>query len=105
MSALLRGAGYEIQAVASAEDALELLRSEWKILPAVALVDLNLPGMDGLELIAQLRKRDAGLFAVLITAHDSAALRGQIQQKHLGYLRKPINFEHLLHLIEERFSS
>lgn len=103
MYALLRGAGYETRAFASAEDALERLQSDRENLPSVALVDLNLPGMDGLELISRLRERDAGLFVVLITANDSPSLRGQIQQKHLGYLRKPINFEHLLHLIQERF--
>jgi two-component system, NtrC family, response regulator AtoC len=103
LSHLLRACGYETRVAASAEDALRLLRSAEHLMPTVALVDFNLPGMDGLELIARLHQLDAKVFAILITANDSAALWDQIDRQQMNYLRKPIDFDYLLHLIREHF--
>jgi DNA-binding NtrC family response regulator len=103
LSQLLRTCGYETRVAASAEDALRLLRSVGHAMPAVALVDFNLPGMDGLELIGRLHERDKKVFAILITANESAALLDQINRQQAGYLRKPINFDCLLHLIRDHF--
>jgi two-component system, chemotaxis family, chemotaxis protein CheY len=103
LSQLLRASGYETRVAESAEDALRLLRLGEHLTPAVALVDFNLPGMDGLELISQLQRVDGKVFAILITANDFPDLREQIDQRQLGYLRKPINFDCLLHLIRDHF--
>ena len=97
---MLRTAGYETNAAESAEDALKLIATG--LFPAVALVDLNLPGMDGLELIARLRARDHEVFSILITANDSQYVRSNLLAGSVDYMRKPINFGHLLQLIQER---
>jgi CheY-like chemotaxis protein len=100
LSSLLRTAGYERRAAESAEEALQMVDAER--LPAVVLVDLNLPGMDGLELIARLRSLDDDIFAILITANDSPYVRSHLLAGRVDYLRKPINFGHLLQLIQDR---
>jgi DNA-binding NtrC family response regulator len=55
--------------------------------------------MNGLELIAHLRKRDPGIHAVLVTAQDSDSLRSLLQHEGIGYIRKPIEFDRLLHQV------
>jgi CheY-like chemotaxis protein len=100
LTSLLRTAGYDIRAAESAEEALQLVATG--SFPTIALVDLNLPGMDGLELIARLRALDTGVFAILITANDSQYVRSHLLTGCVDYLRKPINFEHLLQIIHDR---
>jgi two-component system C4-dicarboxylate transport response regulator DctD len=97
MAALLRSAGYKIRAVATAEEALRGLIANG--LPAIVIVDLNLPGMDGMELITQIQHLDPDVSIVLTTANDSATLQIQIQKQGLGYLRKPIDFGQLLQIL------
>jgi len=94
MTALLSSVGYEIHAVESAEEALGVLAAEEP--PAIAIVDLNLPGMDGLELIAHLKRMNPEIHAVLTTAYDSGALQSDVRRLGVGYLRKPISFDKLL---------
>lgn len=57
-----------LAAVESAEEALELLGSER---PDLAVVDLNLPGMHGLELVAELERRVPGVPVVVLSSHSS----------------------------------
>lgn len=66
----LVGAGFEVRAVASAEQALEVLRNS---LYAASLVDWNLPGMSGLAFVRQLRQeeRTARMAVILVTARDA----------------------------------
>jgi DNA-binding NarL/FixJ family response regulator len=53
----------------SAEDALELLEDG---LPDIALVDLDLPGMNGLELTAEIRRLNPGLPVLVLSSHPVA---------------------------------
>ena len=60
------------------------------------LLDLNLPGVDGLEILRQFRKSDTSTPVLILSA------RGQIQDKVEGldlgandYLTKPFHFEEL----------
>src|ERR1700733_3338967 len=59
---LLNSIGYDAAGAASGEEALKMKRA---LSPTVVLVDFNLPGMDGLEFIAQMRKLDREFFSVL----------------------------------------
>lgn len=57
-----------LAAVETAEEALELLGKER---PDLAVVDLNLPGMHGLELVAELERRVPGVPVVVLSSHSS----------------------------------
>jgi len=88
---LLTSEGYDVRVAANAEEALLLLGG---FRPRLILMDLQLPGMDGLALTRQL-KADPVNRHVLILALTSYAMKGD-EEKALeagcdGYVAKPIN--------------
>jgi two-component system cell cycle response regulator DivK len=88
---LLRSAGWVVHTAESAEQAIDLLAS---IQFSLALVDIQLPGMDGLELTRRIRNTPAcsGLPVVALTAY---AMRGDEERMLAagcdGYIAKPID--------------
>ena len=86
--------GYQTRAVASAEEALSALNDV--TLPSIALIDLDLPGMSGLDLISLLGHRQPTVYPVLITATDPDTLTSRLGARDVTYLRKPLDFEKLL---------
>jgi CheY-like chemotaxis protein len=98
MSAL----GYKTEAAASAEEALDAVESGAH--PDIALVDLDLPGMNGLDFIGRLTERDPAVFPVLITAANGDRLNSLLANRGVAYLRKPLDFNRLLSLLEEQMT-
>ena len=83
--------GHAISQAADANEALVLLRT---LQPDLVLMDIALPGMDGLELTRQLKATDA--FAdVPIVALSAFAMKGDQEKAFAagcdGYITKPIN--------------
>jgi CheY-like chemotaxis protein len=92
---LLTARGYEIRTAASADEAIAVL-AQWK--PRLILMDIQLPGMDGLTLTRQL-KADPATRDIAIVAATAYAMKGD-QQRALaagcnGYLTKPIDTRQL----------
>jgi len=90
--------GFAYQAVGSAEEALEAVAGD-----AFSLVvsDVNMPGMDGHQLLAQLRRHQPQLPVLLMTAH--AAVERAVEAMRQGavdYLVKPFEPKALLSLVE-----
>jgi CheY-like chemotaxis protein len=97
LTQLLKASGYATDSVASGEDALRSLES--RPAPRVALVDLDLPGMDGMELIDRLGERDPATIPVLVTATDEESLAAAVRDRRVLYVRKPVDFNGLLRLL------
>src|ERR1035438_4821556 len=90
-AAVLRGEGFRVQLASNAEQALMMLRSS---LPALMLVDIQLPGMDGLELTRQVRQdpRTRDIVVVALTAHVRAGAEQQAFEAGCdGFIAKPID--------------
>ncbi|MBM7397053.1 two-component system response regulator FlrC [Pseudomonas sp. M5] len=90
--------GFAYRAVGSAEEALEAVQSD-----AYSLVisDVNMPGMDGHQLLAHLRRQHPQLPVLLMTAH--AAVERAVEAMRQGavdYLVKPFEPKALLSLVE-----
>jgi len=99
LALLLRACGYKTVAAESAEEALRLLALDDR--PDFALVDVDLPGMSGLELAERLEETRPGTFTVLITAAEGDRIRNFVRDHPVAYLRKPLDFDHLLGLMSD----
>ena len=65
------------------------------------LTDLSMPGMDGLELMAQIGTRDATLPVILLTAHGSERVAvAAMKQGAYDYLAKPFDIDEVALVIE-----
>src|SRR5512147_147821 len=88
LSLILQKEHYRVETVANAEDALTCLRlHEYDLL----FLDLNLPGMSGVDLLVEVHRQFPRMPVLILTAH--AALESAIQAVRLGardYLIKPV---------------
>jgi CheY-like chemotaxis protein len=100
VSFLLRSRGYEVRTAVSAGEALAVLEG---FQPRLILMDVQLPGMDGLELTRQLKAstRFCDIPVVAVTAY---AMKGdEIRAREAGcdgYVTKPIDTRALPELVE-----
>jgi len=93
---LLRVKGYETLEASSGEHAVELALAE---IPDLVLMDLQLPGIDGVEALRRLRA-DERTSALRVLALTAQAMEGD-SERFLdagfdGYLSKPVNIAELL---------
>jgi CheY-like chemotaxis protein len=99
LTLLLTACGYRAVAAGSAEEALSMLASDGA--PDFALVDVDLPGMSGLELAEQIEEQSPRVFTVLITAAEGERITSFMRDHAVAYLRKPLDFDDLLGLLNE----
>jgi len=92
--AFMLGEVGDIDVVGQAGDAHEALQVAEREEPEVAFVDLRMPGPDGIALAEALRRRHPELQIIVVTAHDTAALRA-FEAQVLDYLLKPARLERL----------
>ena len=91
MEAILGAEGYAVKRAVDAEEALQMVRN-WQ--PRLILMDIQLPGIDGLELTRRL-KGDPSYQTTAIVALTAYAMKGD-EEKALaagcdGYIAKPVD--------------
>lgn len=93
---LLNNSGYEILQAEDAEEGIRLARAQ---LPDLILMDVQLPGMDGLEATRQL-KADVATRHIKILALTAFAMTGDREKIEAagcdGYISKPIHYQDFL---------
>ena len=104
LARLIRSLGLGVQVFGSAEEFLEADRSRE---PDCLILDIRMPGMNGLELHRQLSAADRDLPVIFITAHGSDA---EVRARAIGagavdYLLKPLKEEEVLKAIETALRS
>jgi len=91
---LVRSAGFRVETFGSAEDFLErgdLDRT------ACAILDMKLPGMNGLDLQQRLITRPTPIPIVFVSAHDEAVVQANaLRAGALAFLKKPFDNSTLL---------
>ncbi len=92
--------GAEIELVGEAADGTAAVRLVEEVQPDVVLLDIRMPGMDGLEALEQMRASSPQVAVVILTTYneDAFLLRG-LQAGACGYLLKDCPLETLLHAI------
>lgn len=101
ISALL-GSGDEVAVSAlaqSGDEAIEIFRENC---PDIALLDLSMPGRDGLDVLRQLREEFPGLKVIMLTVHDDfASIQDCMNAGAQGYVLKINGKDELLRAISE----
>ena len=91
LSGVLREDGYQVEAVASGEECLQLLQQQ----PVdLVLLDVWLDGVDGLEVLRRVRESDTGPMVVMISGHGN--IETAVRATKLGafeFLEKPLSLE------------
>jgi DNA-binding response OmpR family regulator len=96
-SVLRRGLSYEGYTVVIAADGPAGLAAARQTPPDLVVLDIMMPGIDGLEVLRRLRAADTTLPVLMLTARDTSA--DQVQGLETGaddYMVKPFSFEVLL---------
>jgi two-component system cell cycle response regulator DivK len=98
---LLQGQGYAVRTATDAEDALRQLAT---FTPRLILMDVQLPGIDGLNLTRRL-KADVVTKDIVILALTANAMKGDEEKARAagcdGYIAKPIHIESLSQMVAE----
>ena len=98
MEQLLKAEGYTVD---SAEDGLAALAIASERPPDAVVTDLDMPRMNGMELLEKLREQDAGLPVIVVTSlHDMTAAIQAMRAGAEDYLTKPVDFDALSLTIE-----
>ena len=91
----------EVDVVAEAANGLEALAMAGQLQPAVVLMDLQMPEMDGIQATARMRDRHPEIpVLVLTTFDDDANLFGALRAGAAGYLLKDVSSETLVAAIQ-----
>jgi two-component system, chemotaxis family, CheB/CheR fusion protein len=101
MARLLKLAGHDVRVAHNGFDALGEARKQR---PEVIILDIGLPGMDGYELAAQLRREECGKDAVLIAVSGYGDEQARSRSREAGcdhHLVKPVDTEAILSLIQQ----
>ncbi|MBU0937801.1 MAG: sigma-54 dependent transcriptional regulator [Gammaproteobacteria bacterium] len=86
--------GFEVQLFSRAEDCLAHLPRDF---PGVILSDVRMPGLSGLELLAEVQRRDADLPVILLTGHGDVPMAVEaMRDGAYDFLEKPFSPDALL---------
>lgn len=99
----LGGEGYKVVLAKSGEEGVELVK---KSSPELALIDIELPGMDGIEVLKKIKEMNSNIQAIMITAYGSVelALKSVRNGAH-DFIEKPFELDGLVMRVEKALES
>ncbi len=96
---LLEAADYEVAAFSSANDLLDAVSPE---LNATLLMDVRMPGMDGLEAQAELKRRGVNMPVIIFTGHGDVPMAVRAMRAGAAdFIEKPFSEENLLESVRQ----
>ena len=94
MKRLVRSLGMEADAFTSGREFIELIETMPSFQPDCVVLDVQMPGMNGLEVQERLANSGNRLPVIFITAHDEAGVRDRaLAAGAVAFLRKPFDDE------------
>ena len=101
VGAVLRDEGWDVAEAPSAEDALDLLSGAR---PDVILLDMRMPGMDGLEALGAIRAKSPGVPVVMLTAFGTVGSAVDAMKRGaFDYLTKPADNDELVAVLGKAY--
>ncbi len=95
----LKKQGYEVVTAGTGEDALRIVRDDQ---PDLLLLDIQLPGISGLEVLEKVKEIDDEIIVIMVTAHGG--LETAVNAMRLGaydYINKPFNLDEMAIVIKK----
>ena len=89
--------GYAVETAADGAEALEAVRRRR---PALVLLDIEMPGMDGVAALRGIHAIDPKIPVIMVTGNESTRIAGEvIKDGAFSYLPKPVKIQYLDHLV------
>lgn len=102
MDFLLSNAGYDVRRWDSAET---FLKGADKMVPACAMIDIRMPGMDGLTLQKEMKAQGFNFPVIILTGHGEIGMAVQAMQAGaIDFLPKPADRQSLLDSVKSAFA-
>ncbi len=99
---MLKTSGYQVKAYVSGVD---LMKEARELAPGCILLDVRMPGMDGLQVQQALQERGIGYPVIVMTGHGDVSVAVQAMKSGaVDFIEKPFEKAVLLSAIEEGFS-
>ena len=99
LSDIIKCEGYKVLEAGEGTKALKQIKSSN---PELVLLDMRLPGMDGMKILEEIKKFDSNIIVIMLTAFGD--VKGAVKAMRLGafdYLTKPFDNEELLIIIKK----
>jgi len=91
LNIFLTDIGYKVYTAKSGAEALRIFR---KVNPAVVLTDIKMPGMDGIELLRNIKQENRDTEVIMVTGHGNLELAiKSLKHDASDYITKPINHD------------
>jgi DNA-binding response OmpR family regulator len=102
LSEALGEEGFKVLAATNGTEALTLYRQHADKV-SLAIVDVMLPGMDGLTVATEMRKINDDLFLLFMSGYDTEEIRGGVigDIPNAQFFRKPFSFENMIKRIRD----
>ena len=102
VSSALTQAGYDVFGAPNASEGLRIAAQQE---PELVLLDIMMPGMDGLEMLARLRERDKEMPVIVMTAHSTPeTVISAMREQACDFLAKPFDMDDLVSAVNAVFA-
>jgi len=99
LAAILRDEGYQVVTAATGEEAVERCGREQF---GIVLMDVRMPGIDGVEAFRRIRRHREGVRVILMSAYSVEHLKETaLDEGAIAFLPKPLDLEKVVHLVGE----
>ena len=87
-------------------DGAHLLGQEWPPNVGCIILDINMPGMSGIEILEELRKAKSALPVIIVTGQPNTTHRDKaLAAGAIAFLEKPVNDGRLIELVSQAIST
>ena len=95
----LESLGYQVLSASNGREGLELLEKQS---PQLLLLDIEMPGMNGLEVLKEIRRREIDVTVVMITAYGTIERAVQaMKQGAYDFIPKPFEPDHIALVVQK----